>query len=298
MKIDHVDTFNKLVSQLQTEGGIDNQLLLSTEKGYCLIKGKKGQSGLEIEISNGRALKQMDDLKNPQIIKELGFRARRTLAENDKRELHFDDVEMQKQWFKKLWGALPLIFKGRHHPIFAKLFLGDHLKLDNQSILDGMKALSKERSFSARQKVYWRLARGEFLLALRPESDFYSLYDDLKVNMDEDQIESDLQHHFLNPKLYLMSDLDQMQKDLDPMILDKITGYPSIGIFTDMHQLKLFEPRGLPYLKLTGSLLIYYFLQKKFSSLLINPRGEIGGELYQNEISSIYEIISQTQGHT
>jgi hypothetical protein len=298
MKIDHIDALNALIQKLQTEGGQHNQLLLSIEKGYCLIKGKKGQKGLEIELSNGRALKNMEDSKNPQLIKELGFRARRTLAENDKRELHFDDEATQKQWFKKLWGALPLIFKGRHDPIFAKLFLGDHLHLDNQHMLDGMKALSKERTFSARQKVYWRLARGEFLLAIKPHTDFYSLYDEPQIVLDEDQLDSDLHHQFFHPHTYLMSDLDQMTKELNPMILDRITGYPSIGIFTDIQQLKLFEPRGLPYIKLTGSLLIYYFLQKKFSSLLINPKGEIGGELYQNEITAIYDFISQNEGHS
>ncbi len=293
MKIDQIEQFYQLIDQLQTQGAEHNQLLLSIGNGYCLIRGKKGSSSLEVELSNGRAIKKMEDSKNPQKIKELGFRSRKTAAENDKREVHFETQEQLLSWLKKLWQSLTVLFTGRTDFIFAKLFLGNQEILDNENLILGMRALSVERTWSARQKVYWRVARGEFLLALTPSRDFYSLLDDPSFSLDQEQIESELTHQFQYKKQFLMSDLDQMTQELSPLICDFISGYQSIAIFSDYQQLKQFEPRGLPYLKVTGSLLIYYFLKKKYASLLINPRGDVGGELYANEIQAIYDIISK-----
>jgi hypothetical protein len=293
MKIDQIEQLFELVEKLQTQGADHNQLLLSIGHGYCLIRGKKGSQSLEIELANGRAIKKMEASKNPQKIKELGFRARKTAAENDKRELHFDQISLLHNWLTKLWQALPLLFTGRNDFIFAKLFLGTHDHIDHESLIQGMRALSTERTWSARQKVYWRLARGEFLLALKPSLDFYSLLDDPSFELDQEQIESELMQQFQHKKQYLMTELDQMSSQITPLICDFISGYQSIAIFSDYQQLKLFEPRGLPYLRITGSLLIYYFIKHKYASLLINPRGIVGGELYANEIASIYDIISK-----
>ncbi|MEE2643503.1 MAG: SseB family protein [Myxococcota bacterium] len=67
-------------------------------------------------------------------------------------------------------------------------------------------------------------------------------------------------------------------------------------IFTSWASLLRFEPRGLPYCRLAGTELFPLLQELGADTLAINPRGEVGGELYRHEIESICEGLERIRG--
>ena len=66
---------------------------------------------------------------------------------------------------------------------------------------------------------------------------------------------------------------------------------PVYGLFSDWDSLRYWDPRGHPVRKSRGSPLFLGLAQTDVGSLLINPQGQVGGELYRNEILAIAAAI-------
>ena len=66
---------------------------------------------------------------------------------------------------------------------------------------------------------------------------------------------------------------------------------PVFGVFTDWLSLRHWDPRGHAYRKTRGSPFFLGLGQTPAGSVLINPQGQVGGELYRNEILSIAAAI-------
>ncbi|MCP4806671.1 MAG: SseB family protein [Proteobacteria bacterium] len=71
-----------------------------------------------------------------------------------------------------------------------------------------------------------------------------------------------------------------------------LSGTRVVGVFSDWDELSWFEPRGLPYVRISGRDLIKKLVEEPdVGSLLINPKGRVGGELYRNELQTIRSAI-------
>ena len=118
-----------------------------------------------------------------------------------------------------------------------------------------------------RQKFYWSFVRAEFLLALdRPAPS-------------------------LNPLLNGIDQANALASQLSYHIFKEITPYRSAAVFSEMNTMLNYDPRGFDFIKLSGRTIAALMVSDKLDSLLINPRGQIGGELYRNELDSIDEAM-------
>lgn len=73
----------------------------------------------------------------------------------------------------------------------------------------------------------------------------------------------------------------------EPMEVDRLGKFPVIAAFTDMSSLRLWQPRGAHYRSQAVADLVPRAVARRVGSLLINPRGMVGGELYLNELESL-----------
>jgi hypothetical protein len=88
----------------------------------------------------------------------------------------------------------------------------------------------------------------------------------------------------LASELLLVLDPDS---DDEPHVVEKLQGLPVYAAFTDWDALRLWEPRGWPYRVIAGHRLFPLADDRRIASLMINPRGDIGGELLMNEINGL-----------
>ena len=90
----------------------------------------------------------------------------------------------------------------------------------------------------------------------------------------------------------LNSEVITLQKDDGQFVVcDKIGAFDCFAMFTDEKQALLFDPRG-------SNLKVHYAfqaidqaLQQNVGSILINPKGEIRGELFRTELQSLMSVI-------
>ncbi|MEZ4383749.1 MAG: SseB family protein [Nannocystaceae bacterium] len=75
--------------------------------------------------------------------------------------------------------------------------------------------------------------------------------------------------------------------DDEPHVVEHLQGLPVYAAFTDWDALRLWEPRGWPYRVISGAQLFPLAEERRIASLMINPRGDIGGELLMNEIRGL-----------
>lgn len=129
--------------------------------------------------------------------------------------------------------------------------LGDRPKARSPELVRAMKVLAMTREMPARQRVYHEVMRSTLLLALAG--------DDGDGDGDE------------------------------PHVFEHLQGFPVIGVFTDWDALRLWEPRGWPVRELPGHVILPMARARKVGSLLINPKGDVGGELLMNEIAALAE---------
>jgi len=67
----------------------------------------------------------------------------------------------------------------------------------------------------------------------------------------------------------------------------ELEGWPVYGCFTDSAELRGWDPRGVPTRVVPGVALFPALMQTRVGSLLVNPQGRLGGELYRNEIEAL-----------
>jgi len=83
---------------------------------------------------------------------------------------------------------------------------------------------------------------------------------------------------------------------LKPRQLGTLGRFAVFGVFTDVDSLRSFDPRGTAVRKLYGFELFPMLMNMDIGSLKINPEGDIGGELYRNEVQTIAEAVLRFRG--
>src|SRR4030095_378657 len=67
-------------------------------------------------------------------------------------------------------------------------------------------------------------------------------------------------------------------------------------VFTDVPRLVAWRNPAVPYLRVPGIRLVRVALSRNLGSIRINPGGDVGGELYRNELQQIGEAWRLTPG--
>ena len=127
------------------------------------------------------------------------------------------------------------------------LQLGAAETVRNPDLIKRMRTLSLKRDWDARRALYSALLSSTMLVPIDPDV----------VTHDE------------------------------PIEVDRLGKFPVIAAFTDIDSLRLWQPRGAPYRAMAVSELVPAAVTRRVGSLLINPRGIVGGELYINELESM-----------
>ncbi len=86
----------------------------------------------------------------------------------------------------------------------------------------------------------------------------------------------------------LLSELLLLVDDEDtPMVVGDLSGWPTFAVFSDNAALRLWDPRGGRTRVAVGRTLFPSLMPHRFGSVLLNPHGRLGGELYRNEVEAL-----------
>ena len=87
-----------------------------------------------------------------------------------------------------------------------------------------------------------------------------------------------------------------IQENGDMIQMGTLGDRPVYSVFSDWGALRHWDPRGHRYKKVKGSPYFLGLAQTEAGSVLINPQGLVGGELYRNEILAIAGAVRGVRG--
>lgn len=76
-----------------------------------------------------------------------------------------------------------------------------------------------------------------------------------------------------------------------PRVVGDLSGWDSYAGFTDADHLERWSGRPVDYRIIKGRALFPMLMRRRTGSLLINPGGTVGGELYRNEVEAIANAV-------
>lgn len=245
-------TRDRLVTSLQqltTSGGADNRLVVAAGDYYVVIHGRLGASELVCEVVSNFYLGGPAEL-TPARLRSLGERGyfERSGKNNLFRDVRLTGPDAHARLADELLALFAQIFGVEADaPASFDLQLGDPEPTRNPDLIRAMKALAVRRDMDARQRVYVAVMNAAFLMPVNPAG----------------------------------------RTPDEPLEVDRLGNFPVIAAFTEIDSLRLWQPKGWPFALVPGARLVPLAVSRRVGSLLINPRGNVGGELYINELESI-----------
>jgi len=235
---------------LLSEGGDYNRLLLSRGDVYLHFVGARGETDLACEAVSNRYLPTAAKMtpEREALLEQRGFSSQRK-RRNPVRKITLGGDTTPESIADEAFELLALAYGvGDDEPLTMELHLGDADRTANVPLLRSMKKLARLRDMPSRQSVYSGLLESTLLLLLDPSA---------------------------------------APEDKEPHIVERLQGFPVYAVFSDWNALRLWEPRGWPYTLISGTQLLPMAADRKIGSLMINPKGDIGGELLMNEIAAL-----------
>lgn len=239
---------------LLCEGGNYNRLLVTSGPSYLHFIGGRGAQSLDCEAVCNRFLPAAAKLspKREALLERHGF-GPQAKRRNPVRKLSVKDEHELPAIADAALEILRVAYMiGDHEPLDFELHLGDQETTRNVPLLRCMKKLARLRDNPSRQSVYNGLLQSELLMPLDTDAD---------------------------PTLR------------EPHTVEHLQGFPVYAAFSDWTALRLWEPRGWPYTRISGADLFLLAADRKAGSLMINPKGDIGGELLMNEIAALANVV-------
>ena len=250
------------VARLLAEGGAHNRLVLEGARGFMVLSAARGGAVVRVQASASAevagARRELAE-GEAQRLYDLGFR-RRTAADPFEQSLP-SYGEGDRLALAALTASLmgDLYLEGA--PLSARLYLGDAPQVDGARLSEAMRRASEARDHSSRQSLYWAFVRGRLLLAV------------------EGPAEEGAPLSAARPRSF-----------------KGLTSYESAAVFTGWEEALRYDARGLDVLECRGRELLPPLLERGVGSLLINPRGRLGGEFYRNELASMDEAMRAWEG--
>ena len=241
------DALVQHLEQLTQSGGADNRLIVASRDYYMIFHGKRGAPDLMGEAVSNFYLPRAAELTPGR----LGQLAARGYRERPNRNNLYRTLKVQDPAELRAYADEVMHLFATAYGIDAGDAAVFDLQLGEPELLKNPELLRLMRLLS--EKRDWDTRR--------------ALYTAL-----------------LNATMLVPIDPDAGDEALE---VDKLGKFPVIAAFTDMASLRLWQPRGVSYLSLAVSELVPRAVERRVGSLLINPRGLVGGELYINELESL-----------
>ncbi len=248
-------TVDALVQQLRQLGepsarsGADNRLVVASRDYYIVFSGQPGDRTLLAEAVSNHYLSTAASLTPGRLaaLGQRGFRERPNHNNLYRRVTPQTDAEL-RAFAAEVMQVFALAYGvDEGAPAEFDLQLGEPEPLRNPDLIRLMRVLSKQRDWDARRALYSALLSSTMLVPIDPEESNRNI----------------------------------------PIEVDRLGKFPVIAAFTDIDSLRLWQPRGAPYKAMAISDLVPWAVAQRVGSLLINPRGLVGGELYINELESL-----------
>jgi len=243
------DALVQHLEQLTQAGGADNRLVVASRDYYMVFHGKRGAPELVGEAVSNFYLPRAAELTPGRLglLAARGYRERAS-RNNLYRSLRLEDDASRRRYAEEVLE----VFAGaygveRGEAAEFELQLGEPEPLRNPELVRLMRQLSERRDWDTRRALYSALLDATMLVPVDPEA-----------GGDDDALE-----------------------------VDRLGTFPVIAAFTDIASLRLWQPRGAPYRSQAVRDLVPRAVARRVGSLLINPRGMVGGELYINELESL-----------
>ena len=237
--------------------GNRKRLLIEGGSGYIAFSTTPGQDALQAQAAGGRHLPEGTRMspESAQRLGDAGLRQRRA-SENYLGQVH-DLGSSLELWTSRAAKLLAEVYGATPDEVRVTLRSEEQPVLDNQSLLDAMDTLAKQRDWKARTDVYMQLIVSQLVLALAKPHDG------------------------------ALADVGQVHH------AGAMAGLPVVAVFSDVAALDRYEPRGLDLRVMEGSAVFPFLHSLKIASVLINPRGAPRGELYMNELWTIVQGIKR-----
>lgn len=247
------DALVRHLRQLTSEGGADNRLVVASRDYYMVFSGRRGEPELQVEAVANSDLPRAAELTPARLAQ---LTQRRFSARPGRNNLH--------RTLPATAGDDLQTFAAEVLQIFAKAYgvdEGEPAEFD----------LQLGDPEPTRNPDLLRLMR---LLSIRRDWDTRKL----------------VYQALLATSLLLAIDPDNGG---EPLEAGKLGQLPSWAAFTDIDALRLWQPKGAPFRTTRVDELVPRAVDKRIGSLLINPKGNVGGELYINELESLYGAIQR-----
>lgn len=247
---------NHHVARLHTEGGSANRLVLSHARGWVLLTAQPGSAKATIQVADGRHLSEGGQL--PEALQaELIEAGYRRRSAADPWVAERAAADVERIAAEALrWAETAF---GAHEHL--DLQLGVAPRLENAALHERMEAASRTRDLPTRNRLYHGLVRARFIVPLTEPAAAPGIGAELALRT-----------------------------------AGQLHGEAVAALFTDWETLTRFDPRGLPVAVFAGMDIFPLLASRRFVSVLINPTGQRGGELYRHEIDAIAEGCRRLQG--
>jgi len=237
------------LEQLTQTGGADNRLVVTSRDYYMIFHGKRGAPELVGEAVSNFYLPRAAELTPGRLgqLTARGYRERPN-RNNLYRSLRVQDTAELRSYADEVLELFARAYGVEAgEPAEFDLQLGEPESLRNPELIRLMRLLSEKRDWDTRRALYTALLNATMLVPTDPDAGVVD----------------------------------------EPMEVDKLGKFPVIAAFTDIASLRLWQPRGATYRSLAVADLVPRAVTRRVGSLLINPRGMVGGELYINELESL-----------
>ncbi len=245
------DEVGRAFASLVGDGGNGNRLVWSRGPAFFVVSGELGGRSVTVEAAPSGLLPKEAalSLRKVQRIRDAGFESRPG-HKALVRHVSLDAPGALARLQQDLVGLFCEVY-GESGDDQVAISLGEQEGTRNAPLLDVMKAVAETRDHGLR---------------------------------------TDLYRAMLNARLLLLVDSPNEADGPPgaPTIVGDLSGWSVVGGFTDIDQLRRWDPRVPPYQVVPGRVLFPFLVeQPKVGSLLINPRGSLGGELYRNELQTL-----------
>ena len=236
------------IERLLTRGGSWNRVIVESSAGFFVIEGARDHDHLRVLAMAGRHLPAGRTLPAQAHQTMFDVGFRRQTAA-DPYELKTDSKQRPPTELANLLiHLLSVVYEQQEGSIFTRFCPDEWPQLNPAPLIAAMTDLSRERSAEARHIVYRRLLTTPLLVALSG-----------KAPADE----------------------------LPLRAVGTLSGAPCAAVFTDVASMQRHDPRLTTHRVMPGRTLIPILVAQEIPSLLINPAGPTGGELYRNELQTI-----------
>jgi hypothetical protein len=242
------DALASQIHQLRNHGGADNRLVVASRDYYLIVSARPDDPVVHLEA-----------VANPNLTAAAALTPGRL-------------EQLKQRGFRE---------RPHHHNLFRKLSITDDAEL-TRLVDDLMTIFARAYGVDPGEPAVLDLQLGDAEPLQNP--DIIRLMRALSVRRDWDARRA-LYSALLDATLLIPTDPETTSDE--PLEVERLGTFPVIAGFTDIDALRMWNPRGVPYRATPVADLVPRALAMRVGSLLINPRGLVGGELYLNELESL-----------